>query len=209
VGCGKAEILLRAMHRLGAHGTGVDPNQAFLAEARERARELGLAGDLALHACAWAEAPARGTPADLAICTGATHAFGDLDDALAGLRACVREGGWALVGAGYWRRPPAQEYLDLLGAAESGMPSFGGAPEAAVRAGWSIEARHVSTLAEWDEYESAYASGVRRWVAAHPGEPDTAAFAARIAAWSDGYARHGRDTLGFATLLLRPASVGL
>jgi len=92
-----------AMRRLGARGTGVDPNEAFLEEARERARGLGLAGDLTLHACEWADAPTREGPADLAICTGATHAFGDLDAALAGLRTCVSEGGWALVGTGYWR----------------------------------------------------------------------------------------------------------
>jgi cyclopropane fatty-acyl-phospholipid synthase-like methyltransferase len=200
VGCGKGEILLRAMQRLGARGTGVDPNEAFL---DERARELGIAGDLSLHACRWADAPAREAPADLAICTGATHAFGDLDAALAGLRACVREGGLALVGTGYWRRPPAPEYLDLLGAVEGEMTTLDSTLAAAERAGWRVQARHASTLAEWDEYEHAYASAMRRWVATAGADPDAAAFGARIAAWSRGYERWGRETLGFATLLLR------
>ena len=203
VGCGKGEILLRAMQRFGAAGVGVDPNEAFLAEARERARVLGIAEDLTLHACAWVDAPAPGGDTDLAICTGSTHAFGDLDAALAGLHGLVREGGWSLIGTGYWGAKPAAEYLALIGPEEGEMPTLDGALAAAERTAWRIEAHHESTLEEWDDYEHAYAAAMRHWVTANAADPDAAAFGARITAWSDGYTRWGRDTLGFTTLLLR------
>lgn len=203
VGCGKAEILLRAMRRFGTAGVGVDPNEAFLAEARERARAFGVAEDLTLHVCALADAPVPASDADLAICTGATHAFGDLDAALAGLRERVREGGWALVGTGYWRRRPEPGYLALLGAGEGEMPTLDGVLAAATRALWRVEARHDSTLAEWDDYEHTYAAAMRNWAAANATDRDAAGFAARITGWADGYERWGRDTLGYLTLLLR------
>jgi cyclopropane fatty-acyl-phospholipid synthase-like methyltransferase len=207
VGCGKGELLLRAMRRLAARGTGVDPNPAFVADARRRARELGLEHDLALHACALADVPEPLAPADLAICTGATHAFGDLAAALAGLRALTREGGWAIVGTGYWRQAPAAGYLALLGAAADELPPLAGALAAAEDAGWRVERRHASTREEWDDYEGAYAAAVRSWLVAHPDHADAAPFRARIDAWQLGYTRWGRDTLGFATLLLqRPAA---
>jgi SAM-dependent methyltransferase len=208
VGCGKGELLLRAMRRLGARGTGVDPNPAFVADARRRARELGLERDLALHTCALADVAEPLAPADLAICTGATHAFGDLAAALSGLRALTREGGWAIVGTGYWRQAPAPGYLALLGATADELPPLYGALAAAEQAGWRVEAHHASTLAEWDDYEGAYAAAVRSWLAAHPDDSVAAAFRERIDAWQQGYTQWGRETLGFATLLLRRPSAG-
>jgi len=57
VGCGKGEILLRAMKRFNAMGTGVEPNPAFASAVIERARELELSADLVLHELPVGEAP--------------------------------------------------------------------------------------------------------------------------------------------------------
>jgi SAM-dependent methyltransferase len=203
VGCGKGEVLLRAMRRFGATGTGVDPNEAFLAEARERAAVLGLADSLTLHACTLAELSVPVSPADVAVCTGSTHAFGDLDAALHGLQALVREGGRALVGTGFWRRPPDAEYLAFLGAKEEEMAPLDETLAAPGRAGWAVEVHHESSAREWDDYEGSYAAAVSHWLIGNPAEPEAAAFGARIAAWKQAYTRWGRDSLGFTTMLLR------
>jgi SAM-dependent methyltransferase len=202
VGCGKGELLLHAMSRFGATGTGVDPNPSFLADARARAAALGLGSDATWIEGNFDPAAVPG-PYDLVSCLGSTHAFGDLAAALSGMRALVRPDGWALVGTGYWKLPPAPGYLELLGASPDELPELDGAGAMAGDAGWSVVARHASTLEEWDVYEDAYAGAMRRWLEAHPDDADAPAFRARLEAWTGGVRRWGRDTMGFVTLLLR------
>ena len=38
---------------------------------------------------------------------------------------------------------------------------------------------------------------------ARPGDPEADAFRERIDAWSEGYSRWGRETMGFVTMALR------
>ena len=121
VGCGKGEILLRAMRRFGAMGTGIEPNPAFASEVRARARALGLDAGLVLHETPVADAPIDGETFDLGICTGSSHAFGDTPDALAALAKLVPKGGWGLFGAGYWKREPDAEYLAAFGGSADEM----------------------------------------------------------------------------------------
>ena len=203
VGCGKGEILVRAMRRFGATGTGVDPNAAFLAEAGARAAGVALQNDIDLRCATLAEADVAPGAFELAICTGATHAFGDLEAALAGLAGLVRGHGWALLGHGYWQREPAVEYLAAFGGSASELAPLEATLGAAAASGWTLAAHHVSTQAEWDDYELAYAATVRTWLGAHPDDPDAPAFRARIETWSAAYDRWGRGTMGFVTLLLR------
>jgi hypothetical protein len=44
---------------------------------------------------------------------------------------------------------------------------------------------------------------VRRFLDARPGHPEAAAMRERIDTWRAAYARWGRDTMGFVTLVLR------
>lgn len=203
VGCGKGEILVRAMERLDAIGTGVDPNPAFLADARARAAAAGRGGELALVEATLADAHPSFTEFDLAICTGAAHAFGDLDAALAGLAALVCGHGWALVGHGYWRRDPDPAYLAAFGGRADELEPLDAVLAAPARRGWTLAAHHASTFEEWDAYEHAYAEAMRAWLAAHPDDAEAPAFRERIESWAAAYERWGRDTMGFVTMVLR------
>jgi SAM-dependent methyltransferase len=203
VGCGKGEILVRAMVRFGATGTGVDPNPAFLAEARARAADVALEHDIDLRCATLTEACVPPRAFDLAICTGASHAFGDLEAALAGLAPLVRGSGWALLGHGYWQREPAAEYLAAFGGSAGELAPLEATLGAAGRSGWTLPAHHVSTQAEWDDYERTYAATLRTWLGEHPDDPDAPAFHERIETWSSAYERWGRGTMGFVTMLLR------
>jgi len=203
VGCGKGEILVRAMRRFGATGTGVDPNPAFLSEAKARAAGVALQDDIDLRCATFDEAGLPPGAFDLAICTGATHAFGDLGAALAGLAGLVRGHGWAMLGHGYWRREPAAEYLAAFGGSADELAPLEATLGAAAGSGWTLAAHHVSTPAEWDDYELAYAATMRAWLGADPDDPDAPAFRARIETWSAAYDRWGRGTMGFVTMLLR------
>jgi len=202
VGCGKGEALVRIAERSGATGLGVDPNEAFIADARRRAA-VRAPGQIEFRAVTLAEAPLAPASFDLALCVGSTHAFGGHREALRGLAALVRSGGHVLTGEGYWKRAPAAEYLALLGGTEDEFTDHAGNVAAARDEGLEPVASHESTLVEWDDYEHRYAEHVERHAAAHPDDPDREAMLARIRRWHDGYRRWGRDTLGFGLYLMR------
>ena len=203
VGCGKGEILLSAMRRFGATGTGIEPNPAFAADVLARARELGLDADLVLHETPVADAPIDGATFDLVICTGAAHAFGDTPDALAALAKLVPKGGWGLFGAGYWKQEPAAEYLAAFGGSADELRPLEVTLALPAEAGWTVLSSHPSTPLEWDEYEGSYAGSMRSWLAANPSDPDAEPFRRRIEAWNAAYERWGRDTMGFVTMVMR------
>jgi len=203
VGCGKGEILLRAMQRFGATGTGVEPNPVFAEAARQRARELHLSEALTLHETTFDHAQLEGAQFEVAICTGAAHAFGEVPEALRALARLVPRGGWALFGCGYWQEKPEQEYLGAFGGSESELLLLGPTLALPAEHGWTVAAQHESDPYEWDDYEQGYAKGMRDWLAAHPSDPDAEAFRRRIESWNGAYERWGRETMGFVTMVLR------
>lgn len=203
IGCGKGEWLVRALIAApGARGVGIDPNPAFLADAARRADAAGVADRLTLVTSAFEPALVADQAFALAICTGASHAFGTYEQALHGLRTLVREGGTAIVGTGFWQRTPDPEYLATFGGSADEMTSLDETAALAESAGWNVVARHVSTREEWDDYEHGYAARVREWVAAHPEDPDAPRFARRIESWSGAYERWGHETMGYVTFVL-------
>lgn len=209
-GCGKGELLIRVVERWNARGVGVDPNGAFLGEARRRAEERSLPAGEAARQIEWRQAEMSDVafaPAtlDAAICVGATHAFGDYAATLRALRDLVRPGGVALVGEGFWRRIPKPEYLTALGASADEFREHAGNVAEGAAAGLVPLYAAVSSDDEWDHYEGLYARAVERYVHAHPEDPDAGAMRERIRAWRHAYLKWGRETLGFALyLFLKP-----
>ncbi len=203
VGCGKGVTLVRALEHLGGSGIGVEPNPAFASDARERvARRLPPGRAVVLEA-PLADAPLPAHAFGLGICTGALHAFGDWRETLQGMTRLVAADGWALLGPGYWKRVPHPDYLAAFGGSEDEQHPLPTTLSLAEDAGWQVVACHESSLAEWDEYEHGYAARVREWCDANPRDPDASAFRERVETWAAAYARWGRDTMGYALLLLR------
>jgi cyclopropane fatty-acyl-phospholipid synthase-like methyltransferase len=202
VGCGKGALLVRALERWGGTGVGIEPNPAFAAEARALADARLGAGRVRIIESEFAYEALAGERFPLVICTGALHAFGDWPAALAGVVPLLTPGGHALLGPGYWRHPPAPEYLTSTGIAADEMRPLQALLLRTATAGLRCVAVHESTPAEWDDYEHTYAASVRAWCDANPSDPDAAAFRDRITHWADAYSRWGRDTMGYALLLL-------
>ncbi len=201
VGCGKGELLVRALEHTGGTGLGIEPNPAFAAAARLRIADCAL--DATVIERRWDELTPTPDGAALAICTGSLHAFGGYTDALRALRAAVAPGGLALLGPGYWKQTPDPEYLSSLGASVDEMHDWPGTLAQATAAGWYVRDSHTSTLAEWDAYERAYERNVRAWCEAHADDPEAEAFLARIEHWSTLVAAWGRDTMGYGLVLLQ------
>ena len=109
VGCGNGEILARVKRRHDVTTMGIEPSPRWAAAARERVDVV--------HAAPLAEVAPMEAAWDLVVCIASSHAFGSWSDALFGLRRLVRDGGRALVGEGFWRRPPSPGFLEALGGA--------------------------------------------------------------------------------------------
>lgn len=203
VGCGKGEWAVRMLARLPGEGLGIEPNPSFAHDARERARAALGPDRLSIETRRWSDAPLAHAPFTLAVCTGSLHAFGRLEEALSTLRTILVPHGLVLLGVPYWRQPPAPGFLEALGASVDDHTS---SPEtlAVIRAhGYDVLDHEESSVEACDAYERAYANGIRSWCAAHPEDPERAAFERRITRWSDLVDRWARDTLGYVLVLAR------
>ena len=189
VGCGPGELLLRLHERHAIRGVGIDSSAVQIAEA-ERRRPDGadlefVQGDADDY---------TGRDFDLVGCLGSIHALGG---GIAQLASFAKPGGWVLLGDGYWRREPEPAYLQALGGATADeLPGRTGLLLAGERHGLTTTYVAETSEAAWDRYE---------WTLVHnaelDGRPEVLEWAAR--------ARHryagprGRDTLGFALVLMR------
>lgn len=200
-GCGKADLLMRAVARWGAQGVGVDPNGEFLAEARARAFDQGLAGSLEFHESEMSKFEAEPATFDAAFSVGATHAFGDQAKTLKALGSLLKPGGKLVLGDGYWKRKPEAGYLKVLGAKADEMTDHAGNAEAIAGAGFTLLYAVVANEDEFDHYEGMYARAVELHLREAPKDPDAKAMRDRIRKWREAYFKWGRDTMGFGLYL--------
>lgn len=206
LGCGEGAWLVRALStRPGTRGVGVDVSRTALARARESADAAGVGERLALHERDAAEfAPPEGPGAfGLVSVVGATHAFGGLLPALAAARAHLAPRGCVLVGEGFWEREPSPGALDGLGASREEFADLATTVDHVAAEGWTPVYGHVSTAAEWDDYEWSWTGSLSRWALDHPGHPDSVQALRAAAGHREGWLRGYRGTLGFVTLVLR------
>jgi SAM-dependent methyltransferase len=192
VACGRAEVLRRVAERWDVRGSGYDSDPALI--------ESGPPGlDLQVR-----DSPPPG-PFELAICIASSHALGGFPDALGALHELTAPGGQVLLGEGYWLRPPGSEYLETLGGASADeLPDFPGLMRAAEEAGLTPLHASVASEADWDRYEWLLILNAERWAAAHPADPGAEVLRARARLARERVTMPGgRDTLGFALVLLR------
>jgi SAM-dependent methyltransferase len=184
VACGRAEVLRRIAARWQIEGVGYDADAELLERAREASPDLDLRV---------AEQPPAGRW-DLVVCIASSHAVGGFPQALGRL---AELGDLVLLGEGYWRREPSPEYLEALGgASRDELPSYRGLFAAAEDAGLTPLWSCVASERDWDRYEWTQVLNAER----HGSEQlrERAAAARRRLSMPGG-----RETLGFALVLLR------
>jgi SAM-dependent methyltransferase len=184
VACGRAEVLRRIAARWPIEGVGYDADADLIERAREASPDLDLRV---------AEQPPPGRW-DLVVCIASSHALGGFPEALGRLRQL---GGLVLLGEGYWMREPSPDYLEALGgASRDELPRYGELFAAAEQAGLTPLWSCVASERDWDRYEWTLVLNAER----HGSEQlRERAAAARRRLTMPG----GRETLGFALVLLR------
>ncbi|MGK5671260.1 SAM-dependent methyltransferase [Micromonospora sp. URMC 106] len=190
LGCGSGELLLRLCATHGIAGDGVESDADAVARARLRATELGVADRVTFHSV---NAATWDRPADLVVNIGAGHIWGDTTQALAALHRLTLPGGRLLFAGGFYQATPSDRVRETFGE----LPDLSGLTRLTVDAGFRPLHVAVSTLAEWDDFESDWRAGIE-----HLRTPGARAFAdQRRDEYLDGY----RDVLGFGWLVLTPA----
>lgn len=201
LGCGYGRWLLEALAtHPGTTGVGVD--RTLPPGLEEAAAARGLTDRVR-----WVEADAQDWVADalfdVVLCVGATHAFGGLDGTLDAARRHLRPGGRLLLGDGIWDAPPSAAALAALELSPGDMLDLAGLVERVAAAGWEPGYGHVSSLADWDEYEFSWTGSLTSW-AVHeaPTEQERAEALAIAREHRTAWLRGWRGHLGFVTLVL-------
>jgi SAM-dependent methyltransferase len=206
-GTGRCEALIRLVERYSCSALAVETDEKFLETARNEAM-IRIPGRVLRLVHQEATKFLDANPAcnfDMALCIGASHAFGDYRHTLARLKACVRPGGWLLVGKGYWKQKPSPEYLLVLGGDESELTSHEGNIRTAEELGLVPLWASVASDDEWDEYEWRYRMNIEAFAHDNPDDPDREAMLEQIHAWNHAYLAWGRATFGFGLYLFRNA----
>ena len=185
VGCGQGEMLIRLCERTGAQGIGIDPNTTFIERAQANAVGRIADGQITWISKPMSKAEIKPNSLTAALCIGSTHAFGDYQTTLTELGELVQAGGYILVADGYWKQPPAPEYLDFLGAKPEDYGTHADNIRAGQNAGLKPLHAVVSNEDEWDHYEGLYARAIEMYIHANPDDPDSPAMQERITKWRE------------------------
>jgi protein-L-isoaspartate O-methyltransferase len=199
IATGKGEFIVRMAERYDVQGVGVDLSPYCVADARRKLRER--APDAQLHFLEMDGAdyePEQPHSFDLAACIGASWIYGGHRATLRALNGMVAPGGRIVVGEPYWRRGPAQEYLETIGEQRSTYGSHYENVAAGQELGLDLEYTLVSSHDDWDRYEGLQWYAAHEWARAHPDDPDVEEVLQRVRANKETYLRWGRETMGWA-----------
>jgi cyclopropane fatty-acyl-phospholipid synthase-like methyltransferase len=197
LGCGWGELLVRAVAGTGAdtQGVGVDSDPELLRRGEALAAERGLA-DQVRFVCQQAEAWTA--PAERVICIGASHAWGEVVDALEPLYHATLPGGRLLFGEGCWERPPTDEAAAIF----TNVPPLTELVTRVEDAGWRVVSLTTADQREWDDFESTWRAGRQEWLLANPDDPEAEATRRSLDERLAEYVGVYRGVLGFAYLVL-------
>ncbi|MBW7866583.1 MAG: class I SAM-dependent methyltransferase [Candidatus Hydrogenedentes bacterium] len=205
LGSGSGEMLCTWARDYGIVGTGVDMSRLFTEQARRRAEELGVAGQVEfIHGDA--AGYVSDEKADVAACVGATWIGGGVAGTVALLARSLRPGGIILIGEPYWRQlPPTEEVAkgclahlisDFLMLPEL-LGSFG-------RLGYDVVEMVLADQDGWDRYEAAKWLTMRRWLEANPGDELAEEIRAKLASEPERHAAYTREYMGWGVFALMP-----
>jgi SAM-dependent methyltransferase len=196
IGCGSGEFLARLVTVRQCRGLGIDASPIAIERARERSSQVEWrVGDGRVL-----DVEPEG--AGLVASVGATHVFGSLIDTLASIVPFVRRDGFVVLGEGYWRQPPTDEWLADLGGSRDELCDRRAFLAAVESRGLRVEETVEATPTDIDRYNDVWRDNLEHHLEVHPDDPDAAEITAALEharLWHPLCARY----LGFMVVVAR------
>lgn len=196
IGSGRGWLLNRIATRTGANGTGVEINPWFCQTARQRAVDSGVAEHITIIEADASTIRLSPHTFDAVFCVGATFALGGLHNAVAFARTVAKPGAPIIIGDIFRYDAEPQPSLADYGV----VPTLAELVDI-VRGDGEPHEMLVSTLEEWDRYESKKWQTAREWLINNPDDPEHADLAAQVAKMRHDYLHRERPAIGWAMVM--------
>ncbi len=203
LGSGSGEMLCTWARDYGITGTGIDMSPLFTNQAKRRAEELGVAGQIEfIHGDAAGYVAAE--KVGVAACVGATWIGGGVAGTIELLGQSLRTGGLILIGEPFWRQMPPTEDV-AKGCLAHSISDFLTLPELLASFGrldYDVVEMVLADQDGWDRYEAAKWLTMRRWLEANPGDEMVNEVRAQLTSEPGRYASCTREYLGWGVFVL-------
>ncbi len=203
LGSGSGEMLCTWARDHGIVGVGVDMSPLFTEQAKRRAEELGVAGQVR-----FIHDDAAGYVSDekvgVAACVGATWIGGGVAGTIKLLARSLRPGGILLIGEPCWRQLPSTEET-ARGCLAHAISDFLMLPELLAsfgRLGCDVVEMVLADQDGWDRYEAAKWLTMRRWLEIHPDDEMATEVREKLTSEPVRYAAYTREYLGWGVFAL-------
>ena len=205
LGSGSGEMLCTWARDHGITGTGIDMSPLFIEQAKLRAEELGVTGQVQ-----FIHGDAAGYVSDekvhVAACVGATWIGGGVAGTIELLKRSLCKGGIILIGEPYWRQlPPTEDAARECDGVS--IADFLMLPELLAsfdHLGCDVVEMVLADQDSWDRYEAAKWLTMRRWLKANPDDELAAEIRASLTSEPKRYAAYTREYLGWGVFALMP-----
>jgi SAM-dependent methyltransferase len=201
--CGKAEMLCQWSRRWGIQGVGVDISKVFLAAARERAAELGVADRIAFVEGDAGKYVAEAQGFDVVSCIGATWIGNGLVGTLKLMLPALKPGGLMLVGEPYWSAPPPEAAYTAMQIGKDEFTSLLGTLDRIESAGLELVEMVLADGNSWDRYSASQWWAMDHWLRANPADPDATAFRELSVRSKRSYLEYERAYFGWGVFVLK------
>ncbi|WP_420628666.1 class I SAM-dependent methyltransferase [Candidatus Leptofilum sp.] len=199
VGCGEGELILRLLQRFNCFAVGVDVDETAVKIAQQKVAKY--AQKATFHTKSFAEVTFPNNHFDASFSLGATHAFGEvgeaLDNALASLKVITKPSGLIIIGDGYWRKEPDPAYLQMTGIDKKELRAHHENIAAGEKIGLECIYAITASHEEWDHFEGAFWMAAERERLQQPEDPQIAEKVNRRRKWKNAYWQWGQNTMGF------------
>lgn len=194
LGCGKGELLCRWAQAYGARGVGVDRSEVYVAAARSRAAELGVADRVRIghgEAAAYHVEPHQ---YHAAVCLHAASVGGGVAGTIELLRPAVRDDGLLLIGTPFWPAEPPPD---------SPYPGLDGLLDVFDGTGHDLVELVAADQRGWDRWVAGQWWTTRAWLDAHPDDEAAAGVREQLRESRRRYLTRERGRLDWAVFVLR------
>lgn len=203
LGSGSGEMLCTWARDYGIIGTGIDMSQLFSDQAKRRAEELSVAGQVGfIHGDAAGYVAAE--KVDVAACLGASWIGGGVAGTIELLAKSLRTGGMILIGEPYWLQLPPTEDV-VRGCNAGSRTDFLMLPELLASFGrlhYDVVEMVLADQEGWDRYEAAKWLTMRRWLEANPDDELAKEVRDQLTSEPERYATYTREYLGWGVFVL-------